>query len=136
VHIDKSAALATQLLKGIFAPDKQGTPEERLAAELEEAKARRSKQAGAGVFLAFEGEADIPAPAFKDRRDHAEFGVCLDDIDKSAIADASRRGAACARLGRGPFGSSPKWKRPVAHDRQHRAQAAQRRLDDVLVRVA
>ena len=46
LHIDRSAAVGTQLLKGLFAPDKDGTPEERLAAELEIVKARRAKEAG------------------------------------------------------------------------------------------
>lgn len=59
-HIDKAGALATQLLKGLFAPDKEGSPEERIAAEIEAAKARRAKQTGTGVFLVVEGQREIP----------------------------------------------------------------------------
>jgi hypothetical protein len=52
MHIDRSAALAAQLFKGLFAPDKPGTPEERLAAEIAAVKARRSEQASDGVYFA------------------------------------------------------------------------------------
>ena len=93
LHIDKSAALATQVLKGIFAPDKQDTMEERLAAEIEHVRARRIKQAGNGVFLVLEGEADIQEPRFKARRDLEQFGLCLDDIDKPAIRESFRPAA-------------------------------------------
>jgi hypothetical protein len=39
LHIDKSRALGTQVLKGLFAPDKGGTLQERIAAEIEDVKA-------------------------------------------------------------------------------------------------
>jgi len=91
VHIDKSAALLTQLLKGIFALDKEGPLEERLAAEVQEVKARRAKQTEKGVFLVLDGETEIPAPEFKHRQDTAEFGISLDDIPKSPIRESFRR---------------------------------------------
>jgi hypothetical protein len=37
--IDKSRALGTQVLKRLFAPDKGGTLQERIAAEIEDVKA-------------------------------------------------------------------------------------------------
>jgi hypothetical protein len=90
VHVDKSAALGTQLLKGVFAPDKEGTVQERLAAEIEDLKKRRAKHAGTGVFLIFEGETDTPTPEFKARTDVDEFAVCLDVIAKSEIREGFR----------------------------------------------
>jgi hypothetical protein len=85
LHVDKSAALGAQVLKGVFAPDKEGTLEERLAAEIEHARARRAKQTGKAVFLVFDGETEIPTPGFKARRDTDEFAVCLDAISKAEI---------------------------------------------------
>jgi hypothetical protein len=90
LHVDKSAALGAQLLKGIFAPDKEGTLQERLAAEIEDIKVRRAKRTGTGVFLIFEGEMDIPTPEFKARRDIDEFAVCFDAIAKTEIRENFR----------------------------------------------
>lgn len=90
LHIDKSAALAAQLLKGIFAPDKEGTLQERLGAELEEVRARREKRTRKGLFLIFECEAEIPTPEFKARCDVEEFGVCLDALDKKSVRETFR----------------------------------------------
>jgi hypothetical protein len=90
LDVDKSAALGTQLLKGIFAPDKEGTLQERLAAEIKDMRVRRAKRAGTGVFLIFEGETDISAPDFKVRRDIDEFAVCFDAISKSEIRESFR----------------------------------------------
>lgn len=90
LHIDRSAAILTQFLKGVFAPDKDGTPEERLAAELENVKARRAKESGKGVFMTLEGETEIPTPDFKTRRDTDEFAVCLDAIEKPEIREVFR----------------------------------------------
>jgi hypothetical protein len=89
LHIDKSLALGTQGLKGLFAPDK-GSLQDLLAAEIEDVKARRVESIGSGVFLIFEGETDIPNPAFKYRRDSDEFGVCLNGIEKAEIRERFR----------------------------------------------
>lgn len=90
IHVDKSAALATQLLKGLFAPDKEGTPEERLAAEIEQVRNRRAKQTEKGVFVVITGETEIPTPQFKHRRDTDEFAICIDAIPKSQAGDTFR----------------------------------------------
>jgi hypothetical protein len=90
LHIDRSAAIGTQLLKGLFAPEKDGTPEERLAAELDSVKSRRAKQTGKGVFLVLEGETDVPAPNFETRKDTDEFAVCFDAIEKPEIRKSFR----------------------------------------------
>jgi hypothetical protein len=90
LHINKSAALANQLLKGIFAPDKEGTPEERLAAEVEAVKTQTAKEAGTGVFLVLEGQTEIDSPDFKHRRDLDDCAINLDGVDKSEIREAFR----------------------------------------------
>jgi hypothetical protein len=89
LHINKSAALANQLLKGIFAPE-AGPLDEQLSAEIEAVMASNVKQAGSGVFLVFEGEADVPMPKFELRRDLDDFAISLDNIDKSEIREAFR----------------------------------------------
>jgi hypothetical protein len=88
LHIDKSSALATQLLKGLFVPGNGGTLQERLAIEIEEVKSRRAKQTEQGIFLIFDGEAEIPDPDFKSRRDTDEFAVCMDAISKPEIRES------------------------------------------------
>lgn len=90
LHIDRSDSLAAQLLKGLFSPDQAGTWQERLAAEVEEVSARRVERAGAGVFLVFEGETNIPSPAFELRRDTDEFVISFDAIAKSEIRETFR----------------------------------------------
>lgn len=99
-HIDKAAALATQLLKGLFAPE-NGPWEERLAGELGAVRARRAQQTGNGVFVVFDGKKKIPQPDFTARHDTDEFAVCLDAFDKTEIRAAFRPfvDAALAALG-------------------------------------
>ena len=79
-----------QFLKGMFARSKEGTPDERVAAEIENTKARRAKQSGSGVFLVFEGETEIPEPEFRKRRDTDAFAMCFDAADKAAIREQFR----------------------------------------------
>ena len=89
-HIDRSTAIATQLLKGMFTPQEAGPFEEGLAAELQRVKATREKQSRKGVFLVLRGEKNIPAPNFNLRRDIENFSVCFDAIDKSEARDFFR----------------------------------------------
>lgn len=90
IHINKSAALGAQLLQGLFAPDQKGTWQERLAATVEEVKARRTEKTGTGVFLVFDGETDIPTPEFGLRRDTDDFAISFDAIAKSEIRESFR----------------------------------------------
>lgn len=89
-HIDRSAALRVQLLKGLFAPGKKSTLMERLATETETIRKNRTKQTKAGVFIVFEGKTDINISEFKARQDTHEFGVCLDSFDKTEIREVFR----------------------------------------------
>jgi hypothetical protein len=82
LHVDRFAALGAQLLKGLFAPNKESSLHDRLAAEIEDVKARRARKTRTGIFLVLDGETDIPAPEFRARRDTDEWAVALDAIGK------------------------------------------------------
>lgn len=90
VHIDRANALATQILKGVFTPEKGGSLEERLAAEIASISTSRAKKTEAGIYLVIEGNKDVPLPDFKARRDTLDFSVCLDVIDKKEIRASFR----------------------------------------------
>ncbi len=89
-HIDRAGALATLLLQGLFAPEKDNTPEERLAAGIEAVQARRAKQTGKGVFLVFAGKEHVPSREPVSQRDTKEFAVCFDAVDKEAVRSKFR----------------------------------------------
>ncbi len=89
-HLDRSSALATQLLKGLFGRDKDGTLEERLEAEIEEVRANRQKSIKTGVFLVFEGRGEVASPNFKFRRDTDNFAVCFDAFAKDEVREKFR----------------------------------------------
>jgi hypothetical protein len=89
-HIDQSAVIASQLVKGltgVFAPDQRGTFEERFAAKLENVRAGRAKQTAKGLFLVIKGETNVAAPNFTTRRDAATLAVCFDAVDKAEIRE-------------------------------------------------
>ena len=84
IHIDRAAAIGVGLLTGLFAPQ-NATPEERLAAAIENVRAQRTSQTNQGAFLVLEGHTDIETPDFRARRDLEEFAVCFDAIDKAQV---------------------------------------------------
>lgn len=90
LHMDRSEGLRTQLLKPLYALKNEGSLEDRLVAEIEGIRASRAKKTGAGVFLVFDGETNIPEPELKSRRDYNEFGICIDAIEKPEILEAFR----------------------------------------------
>lgn len=86
-EVDQANACATQILKAVFAPDKEGSPEERIAAEQDEVAERRRRKFEKGLFLVFIGEAQVTDPDFRLRRDLDGFAICFDAIDKDALRD-------------------------------------------------
>lgn len=93
LHIDQSAAIATQLVKGltgVFASDQDGTFEERFAAELKELRAIRAEQTAKGLFLVIKGETNVAAPNFNMRRDAETLAVCFDAVDKVELRELFR----------------------------------------------
>ena len=93
LHIDQSAAIANQLLRGLLsigASDQHGTFDERISAELEVAKANRGKVTTKGVFLVVSGEKDVQNPNFKMRKNTERLAVCFDAIDKVELKEAFR----------------------------------------------
>ena len=89
-HIDQSAAIGALFLKGLFAENKKGSIQERIAAEIEVIKNGRKERTSAGVFLVLESIKNIPTPDFKIRRDTSEFAVCFDAVDKDEIRESFR----------------------------------------------
>ncbi|MBA2588717.1 MAG: hypothetical protein H0U98_08850 [Alphaproteobacteria bacterium] len=90
-HVDKSAAIAAQLLKGVFNPEEAvtGSFDERLAAEIEQRRAERAKQNLRGVFAIFEGAVEVE-PNFDAYRDTENFGIAIDAFDKAAVRELFR----------------------------------------------
>jgi hypothetical protein len=84
-HIDRSRALGTQLLGGVFGGKKEGTYEERLAAEIKRIQTERQSKMTEGVYIVFEGSSEIDPPEFKARRDTDGFAVALDDVPKDEL---------------------------------------------------
>lgn len=89
-HIDRAGALATQLLKGLFSPEKEGSPAERVAAEIDVVKAGRAKQTRSGIFLVFEGEMDVALSDPVASQDTEEFTVWFNAVDKETVRSAFR----------------------------------------------
>jgi len=86
LHIDRSFALGTLILKAIFTPNKEGTLEGHLATEIKNVQERRAKLKGTDVFLVFEGEMDHPVPEFDTSYwGNDDFAVCLEAIDKGIV---------------------------------------------------
>jgi hypothetical protein len=89
-HIDRTNALATLLLRGLFLPETEGSPEERLSNKISAISASRAQKTKAGVFLVIEGAKDVPAPDFNARRDSQDFSICFHAIDNKSIVSAFR----------------------------------------------
>jgi hypothetical protein len=81
-RIDEAGALGVLILKGLFAPESEGSLDERLNTEVEAIKSRRLKQYRGGVFLILEAEAEILAPNFDTKRNTEKFDISFDAIDK------------------------------------------------------
>lgn len=80
-HIDRTSALSTLLLQGMFGTSIENTPEKRLAKQVEIIRDKRRRQNNSGVFLIFEGELKISSPNFGFRRDMEEFSICFDAFE-------------------------------------------------------
>ena len=85
VDIDRSAALGLQFFKGPLGPEQNGTPQERLAAQVERARRDRVDRYGTGVFLVFEGASDIPSPDFKNPTRYGRFCHLLRRISEEGV---------------------------------------------------
>jgi hypothetical protein len=94
LHVDKSAAIGSQLLRGLFTPDTvgKGTLDERLAVDIEAIRGQRTKFSPSNVSLVFEGETTVENPNFDARRDTEGFSICIDAIQKREIRDRFRKG--------------------------------------------
>jgi hypothetical protein len=85
VHIDRYTALAAQRFRGLFGTEQNGTPQERLAAQIEKVRRDRVDLYGTGVFLVFEAREDIESPDFTIRRDLVDVAICFDAISTKEL---------------------------------------------------
>jgi hypothetical protein len=86
---DRSNAVANLMLRGLLGGKvPSGTPEERIAAFVEEARVERRKRQGDVPYLAIsvEGEKDVPEP--KAQREEDGFIVWIDGGDRAGIMQA------------------------------------------------
>jgi hypothetical protein len=95
VHIDRAHAVLAQWAKGGVA---QWTIEGQLAAEIAGVKKERASATSEGVFVAFEGDTEIPNLTFKARRDTDQFGFSLDDVSKADIRDEFEPAVHCVLI--------------------------------------
>ncbi len=86
-NIDRGQALADLLLQGVFAPEKSGTLEERLIAQIDEIRqARRQKTAGSSVLL-FKGTGQVEFCLTGTAREQDDYLLTFDAYDKDAIRE-------------------------------------------------
>lgn len=82
-EVDEAAAVGGLLLKGLVGQGSEGTPEERLAREVEELRQRRRKETGEAAFLIVQAEGEIAD--FNPQPQHELVGYVL------AIGDTPKK---------------------------------------------
>lgn len=88
-HPDASNALANLMLRGLFGGETpEGTPEERIAAFVTEARLERQKRHGSTPYLVItvDGQKDVPGP--KAQREEESFVVWIDGGDRQGVLQA------------------------------------------------
>lgn len=82
---DRGLALSHLVLQGIFAPEKVGTLDERLTAEIAEIREARRRRIGGCPLLLFQGTGQIAVTISKSFQQHANFILTFDAYDKGEI---------------------------------------------------
>jgi hypothetical protein len=82
---DRGLALSHLVLQGIFGPEKIGTLDERLAAEIVEIREARRRRAGGWPLLLFQGTGALAVTIGKSFQQHAGFILTFDAFDKGEI---------------------------------------------------
>lgn len=85
VEVDQATAAGSLLLQGIFGQGREGTPEERLAQEVEDIRQRRRKESGEGAFLVVEASGEVEGFEPEPQRELAGFVLAIDDAPKKEI---------------------------------------------------
>lgn len=84
-EVDEAAAVGSLLLKGLFGQGSEGTPEERLAREVEELRQRRRKETGEAAFLIVEGQGEVADFDPQPQRELSGYVLAIDDAPKMEI---------------------------------------------------
>lgn len=84
-EVDQATAAGSLLLHGIFGQGRGGTPEERLAQEVEDIRQRRRKESGEGAFLVVEASGEVENFEPQPQRDLAGFVFAIGDAPKKEI---------------------------------------------------
>lgn len=84
-EVDQATAAGSLLLHGLFGQSREGTPEERLAQEVEDIRQRRRKESGEGAFLVVEASGEVEDFEPQPQRDLAGFVLAIDDAPKKEI---------------------------------------------------
>ena len=82
---DRGLALSHLVLQGIFGPEKVGTLDERLAAEIAEIREARRRRTGGCPLLLFQGAGPLAVTIGKSFQQHADFILTFDAYDKGEI---------------------------------------------------
>ena len=79
---DRGLALAHLALQGIFGPEKVGTLDERLAAEIAEIQTTRRQRTSGSPLLLFQGTGQLDITIGQHAQRHADFILTFDAYDK------------------------------------------------------
>ena len=88
--IDRGTAVGYLMLKGFVGQRGQADFPTALASEVEEIKTERRKKAGAQPILVFEVQGEVEASITEPSREHEDFIVAFDVVEKQAIRRAHR----------------------------------------------
>ncbi len=82
---DRGRALASLLMTGLFGSEQQGSFSERLDRRSQELRDSRQQQHSDGTFLVFLGYGVVETNASANVRDHGDFVVAFDAVDKTLL---------------------------------------------------
>lgn len=82
---DRGLALSHLALQGIFGPQKVGTLDERLAAEIAEIREARRRRTGGCALLLFQGTGQLAVTIGKSFQQQADFTLTFDAYDEGEI---------------------------------------------------
>lgn len=84
-EVDEAAAVGNLLLKVIVGQGSEGTPEERLAREVEKLRQRRHKETGEAAFLIVEAEGEVADFSLQPLQELASYVLSIGDAPKEEI---------------------------------------------------
>jgi len=85
IEVDQATAVGSQMLRALVGQAGEGTPEERIAKEVDEIRQRRIREAGQGALLLVEATGEVEDFSIDPQRELAGFVCALCDSPKSDI---------------------------------------------------